>query len=288
MTITINGEVLEQAVIDQELEMLRQRYSEAMSPAEIKDQEARIIADAKENAIERILLAHEARKAFPGVAATDVDREFSALVKKYGGVTTEADIPAEEVTRLKGGIADSMRLDKFFKQICKDVPTPTDEECLAYYEQHKDEMKAPEMVNASHILRQPSRNEDSNIFQAAMMNVRQQALNGADFAKLAIQNSQCSDNGGHLGWFARGSMVEAFENVVFKLEPGQVSDVFETEFGFHIAKVHEKRPEEHLPFEKVKKEIKKVIHDQRKNDEIGRAVDRIREAASIVETADKG
>jgi len=286
MSITINGEILDKALIDQEQTMLRQRYGEHMSPDELTAHEAQIASDAKENAIERLLLAQEARKAIPSITAVEIDREFANLIKQYGNPEMAANMPEAEAIKLKAGIAESIRLDKFFKQICKDVPSPTDEECRAYYEEHREEFKSQEMIHASHILRQPSQGQDFGLFQADMMNIREQAAKDADFARLARQFSSCNDNGGDLGWFPRGTMVESFEKTVFGLEPGQVSDIFQTEFGFHIAKVHEKRESAPIAFEQVKKDIRNAIHDQRKNDRIGIEVDKIRESAQIVETAE--
>lgn len=286
MSITVNGEKVDQALIEQELSVLRQRYGERMSPDELKDHEAQMASDARENAIERLLLAQEARKTIPAISQAEIDRNFSNLIKQYGNEETAANIPADEITRLKTGISDSIKLERLFDQICKDVPAPAEEECRAFYDEHQSDFQSPEMVHASHILRQPSRDDDPGMFHAAMMNIREQAAKGVDFAQLARQNSSCNDNGGDLGWFPRGAMVESFEKVVFTLEPGQVSDVFRTEFGYHVAKLHDKRPAAPLQFEKVKKDIKKTIHDQRKNDEIGRFVDKLRETAQIVDIPD--
>ncbi len=286
MSTTVNGEKLEQSLIDQELSVLRERYGEKMSPEELRNREAQILSDARENAIERLMLAQEARRTIPAVSQAEVDRNFSNLLKQYGNKDSEASLPADEVVKLKNGIADSIKLERLFEKICKDVPSPTEEECRAFYDEHQDDFRSPEMIHASHILRQPSRDEDFGLFHAAMMNIREEAARGADFAQLARQNSSCNDNGGDLGWFPRGAMVESFERVVFALEPGQVSDIFQTEFGYHIAKLHEKRPSAPVPFEKVKKNIKKTIHDQRKNDEIGRFVDKLRETAQIAECTD--
>jgi len=287
MPITVNGELLDKRFIDQELETLTERYSRNMSPQEMTERQAQIASDAKENAIERLILIQEARKAFPAVPPAEIDQEFEKLIKQYGGKTTEADIPKDEARKLKDGLAEGIRLEKYIKKICKDVPAPTEEECLAYFNEHKDEFKSPEMVHASHILRQPQRDENMGLFHAAMQNIREQAIKSPDFAQVARQHSSCNDNGGDLGWFPRGAMVESFENAVFSLEPGQVSNVFQTEFGFHVAKVHEKRPSAAVEFEKVRKDIRKALHEERKNDEIGRIVDRLRESCRIEEAPDK-
>ncbi|MEI6810109.1 MAG: peptidylprolyl isomerase [bacterium] len=287
MSITVNGETVGESVIDQELATLKERYGEQLSPDELSEKAAELASDARENAIERVLLAQEARKSIPEISPVETDRRLLEVMQHYGSKEVPADVPAEEVTKMKSAIADGLRLEKYFALVCKDVPKPTKEDCRAYYDANAETFMSPEMIRASHIVRQPARGEDFGAFTAEMLNIRTQALNGGDFAKLAGQHSQCDDKG-ELGWFPRGSMVEGFEKVVFGMEAGQVSDVFRTEFGYHIAKVHEKRAPGPIPFESILKKIKEVLHEQRKNDEIGRVVDGLRTTANIVETPEKG
>lgn len=287
MSITVNGELVEQALILQEMNTLRQRYGEALNEQQMSEKEKDIATDAKENAIERVLLAQEARKSVPFVMETDVDERFMEVMRQYGATEVPADIPADEVKKMKDAIADGLRLEKYFAQVCKDVAKPTDDECKAYYDGNPELFQSPELVHASHIVRQPARGQDFGEFSAEMLNLRTQAHKGADFSELASRFSQCEDKGGDLGWFPRGSMVESFEKVVFALEPGQVSDVFRTEFGYHIAKVHERRPSGPVPFKTILRKIRELLFEQRKNDAIGLVVDRLRKDSKIVETPDE-
>lgn len=74
--------------------------------------------------------------------------------------------------------------------------------------------------------------------------LRRRAMDGEDFARLALENSQepgSTENGGDLGYFARGRMVPAFEDAVFRLQPGQVAPVTETPFGYHVIKMEDRR-----------------------------------------------
>ena len=101
-------------------------------------------------------------------------------------------------------------------------------------------------VRARHILLQvpgdaPAAARDSA--RRRIEAIRAQAAGGADFAALAQQHSQdgSAQQGGDLGYFGRGRMVPAFEQAAFALEPGQVSQVVETPFGYHVIKVEDKR-----------------------------------------------
>jgi len=82
---------------------------------------------------------------------------------------------------------------------------------------------------------------------------------GEDFRTLADQESDCKGNGGDLGWFTRGVMVEEFDDVVFGVPPGQRSSVFETRFGLHIVQVLEKRPPGIRPLSEVYEEISSFL-----------------------------
>jgi parvulin-like peptidyl-prolyl isomerase len=123
-------------------------------------------------------------------------------------------------------------------------------ELRAYYDQHKDEFFE---VKARHIListRAPAGETpsatppDKEKLRQKALDVLKRARAGEDFTALAKQFSDDTSNkeqGGDLGYFTRGRMVPGFEKAAFALEPGQISDVVETNFGFHIIKVDDRR-----------------------------------------------
>jgi foldase protein PrsA len=104
----------------------------------------------------------------------------------------------------------------------------TDEQLSEYFDEHQDDYATPEQVRASHIL-VDTREEADEILG--------ELNDGADFAGLAKEKSTdtgTASNGGDLGWFSRGDMVEEFEAAAFSLDVGQLSDVVETDYGYHI------------------------------------------------------
>ena len=116
---------------------------------------------------------------------------------------------------------------------------------------------------------------------AELLNVRERLKNGEDFDELASSSSHCDDGGHDLGFFARGQMVPAFEEVAFNTPVGEFSDVFQTEFGYHILIVREHKAASVRPYEEVRYDIESMIYDERKNEAIGAIADELRAGADI-------
>jgi peptidyl-prolyl cis-trans isomerase D len=134
-------------------------------------------------------------------------------------------------------------------------------ELQAQYQAKKDALKTQEQRRASHILIQVAQDADQEALDAAR-NEAQELLDqiraGADFAELAEKHSDdtgSAPQGGDLGFFAKGVMVPEFEASAFALQPGEVSDLVQTQFGFHIIKLIEVKASEVPEFDAVRAEL---------------------------------
>jgi peptidyl-prolyl cis-trans isomerase D len=106
-----------------------------------------------------------------------------------------------------------------------------------------EQYTTPEQVRASHILFKTDGKDDAAV-KAKAEDVLKQAKAGADFAELAKKYSEdesSAKNGGDLDYFSKGRMVPEFDEVAFTLQPGQISDLVKTQFGYHIIKVVDKK-----------------------------------------------
>jgi peptidyl-prolyl cis-trans isomerase C len=149
----------------------------------------------------------------------------------------------------------------------------SEEDSKKFYDQNPDKFTRPESIKASHILLgidQKAGADEKKAAREKAEKLRKELAGGADFAALAKTSSTCpsSQQGGDLGFFGKGQMVPAFETAAFALKPGEISDVVETQFGYHIIKLTEKKSAEKVDF----KEAKPRIEDYLKNQKMGAAV----------------
>lgn len=136
--------------------------------------------------------------------------------------------------------------DAYFEQKVRDsVP---EAEARAIYDERVKSLPSQEEVRARHILVKT---------QEEAKKVADELKGGGDFSELAKKYSQDrgGEGGGDLGYFTRGQMVKSFEDAAFALEKDKISDPVQTEFGWHILKVEDKRDRQPPSFEEVKDQI---------------------------------
>jgi peptidyl-prolyl cis-trans isomerase D len=150
------------------------------------------------------------------------------------------------------------------------LATPSDAQVRAFYDLHlEDRFTDVEQVRARHILvAVPPGGDDAAKAQARAEaeDLLRQVRAGGDFEALAKKHSKdpgSAAKGGDLGFFPRGRMVPAFDAAAFALEPGQVSELVETPYGFHIVKVEEKKPGGSRPLEAVRDQIVQELTGER-------------------------
>ncbi|WP_170369019.1 peptidylprolyl isomerase [Ruegeria arenilitoris] len=146
----------------------------------------------------------------------------------------------------------------------------TDDAIQAAYDAQFAEFQGEDEFNASHIL---VATEDE------AKEIKAQLDDGADFAELAKEKSTgpSGPNGGALGWFGKGQMVPEFEQAVIGLEKGQVSDPVQTQFGWHVVILNDKRKSEAPEFAAVRDELAQSVRQEA----IQAKIDELTQAGSV-------
>ncbi|MFZ5502611.1 MAG: SurA N-terminal domain-containing protein [Pseudomonadota bacterium] len=155
-----------------------------------------------------------------------------------------------------------------------------------YYDGHSSEFGTPEERQAAHILiatRPTDTQAEQDAAQAKAQALLKQIKENPDsFAALAKANSQdpgSAAQGGDLGHFARGMMVKPFEDAVFTLNPGEISGLVKSDFGYHIIKLIAVKPADILPFDEARERIFNQLRQQKAADKFAEMAEKFSNAA---------
>ena len=224
--------------------------------------------------IDNKLIEIEADKEDIKIESEKIEEEYQVYAETYGGEEalqsvlnqsgmTKQDLETEIETYLK------------LEELLKPRIEITDEELKTYFDENKESFNQEKEVQASHILV-----ED----EETAKKVADKLADGEDFAEMAKEYSTdtaSAENGGDLGFFAKGTMVEAFEEKAFAMKVGTISEPVETEHGFHIIKVTDKKEAKEAVFEDHKDEVYEIIMNEKIQSEYGAWLSEMKEEYSI-------
>lgn len=287
---TVNGDPIPLQAVDFELQRLVHFYQQQGVPeAQIRTQLDSLRARALDQAIGTKLLIDETKRLDIAVSGEELDAQFETYVQQFGGdrERLEKAIAAQGMTveAFKRELSQGARINKLIEQICADVPMPTDAEIEAHYEAHKDEYKTEDRVLAQHILVKPNSEEEKPAARAKLEAIRERIVSGKSvFGDEAAEHSDCpsgKSNGGSLGWFGRGMMVKPFEDVAFSLPCGEVSEILETQFGYHIILKSEEE-KGHMPaLDEIRDRIREFLFHAKRGEAVSEHVAALRAKADV-------
>jgi len=284
MALIVNGEKIEDSAIQQEVHRLRPDYERVFADQDIEEREAQLLDWSRENVIEKILINQEAEKNGEKIPPDQVQAALAKLKEQYKEPEQlYKDFNAENDKQIKRDIEKQMRVEQRIGQVCKELPKPSQAAIRKYYEENQEQFKSGERARVSHIVKYVNWQTDEQTAYEAISQAYQELKSGVAFETVVDKHTDCADSGGDLGFVMKGQMVEEFEDVVFNLGAGQVSDIFRTRFGFHIAKVYAREPAAVANLEDVKDRITELLKQQMRSEAIDNFIDGLKSEAEIKE-----
>lgn len=233
--------------------------------------------DALDQLITRRLILQESEQAGITVSDEELDAEVDSIILESFQGSEEAFLSALEYYGIsEESFREDAKLNLLVRQIALEQINPTDEDVRAYFEEHRYLFDQAEEIEARHILVESEEliNEIAALLAA-----------GDDFAALAAVHSldqSNKDNGGNLGFFSRGMMVEEFEEVAFALEVGEISDPVQTSFGYHLIEVLDRKEAEEADFDMVSEQVREALIEDQIAQVINELVQTLYEKSEIV------
>lgn len=283
MPLNINGEIVDPSLIDQEFSSIKSYY-ESLAQVSCCERDEEFLGYAKENVIKRVLLAQEAQRQNLPVRKQEVDAALAQLKEDEGGEAAfyaHTGLSPEGEKLLRKDLAAKIQLDKFLDRVCGDEPEPTEEEIRSYYEEHLEDFMTDEEIRASHIFKSLRKSETRDELYEELREVRRKAVAGEDFGELARMHSDKPEEEVDLGFFKRGDHMDEFETIAFSMEVGEVSPIFSTHWGFHLAKVTGRKPPVPRDFDEIKEALAQIMVQERRQAKVQAFADELKKTAVI-------
>ncbi len=221
--------------------------------------------------IRQELLYQESRKSGVRVGEGEIDKQIDALKKQFLSETEyKTELARRRITEdmLRVRLERDLIFQKYLEKQFADQVKVTDIDMMTYYESRLDLLKQPAQVRVSHILIQVDPKWDKTRKQEArrkLEGIQRKLKQGQDFAALAREQSDGTSrtNGGDLGYVRAGQLGAQFEKVVLDLRPGELSEIIETDNGYHLFKVTDKKAETILSYDSVKEQIRQALQQEK-------------------------
>lgn len=274
----VNGKAITRTAFDSEMERIKQRFQDKTPKSD--DQLDNIRLEVLEILIGGELLYQASTKKGVTVKKDEISAEMKNVLELFPETENFKNTFTEDDIKRK------LAIEKFITQEFADTTVITDEEGKKYYSKNLDDFTKPEQVMASHILVNVpigmSQQDKENALKK-IRGIQKQLADGADFAALAREHSEDSTaaNGGALGYFMRGQMVGEFDRAAFASEKGEVTDIVETEFGYHLIKILDKKPLVVIAYEEIADKLKAYLKQQQVQKKVDTFIKDQRKSANI-------
>jgi peptidyl-prolyl cis-trans isomerase C len=282
----VNGETIKGADLENAVKGLEGRAGGPV-PA---DQRDRVYRGVLDDMIGYKLLVQEAKAQKIAVPDADVEAQVAQIRSQFPSQQQfEQALTAQKMTvqDIRDDARAEMSVEKLVDGAIGSKIAVKPEAVADFYKNNQEKFQQGARVRASHILIQVPQGADAAAKQQAKTKaeaILKDLKAGKDFAAAAKENSQdpgSAPNGGDLGFFEQGQMVPPFEQAAFALTPGQMSEVVETPFGYHIIKVAEKQKARVVPLDEAKPQIEQYLTEQNRHAETELFVNGLKAKAKI-------
>ena len=263
----VNNEVITTQYINEQYESVPEIYRQFITKEMILN-----------DSIKELLLLQEAKKQGISVSAEELSKVIDDAIAQSGLSKEEFEKTLDEQNLTMDFVEDYYKkqliINKLLDKTVLSKIIISSSEIEEYYNNNKNEFITPEQVRARHILVGSADEADE---------ILKQLNNGADFIELAKEKSTCpsASEGGDLGYFSKGDMIAEFEDAAFALDVGEISPVVKTEFGYHIIKLLDKKPETLIELEDAMQDIEEKLKLEKQNTAFDDYLNMLREKADI-------
>lgn len=287
----VNGEIITLSSVEERASIAKQQLAASNSPKEFSEKE--IAEKTLDAIIEEKLQLQEAKKAGLGIDDEAVQLALDDIMQRNNITESQMETMLENEGRsmeqYKEVIRNQILVTKVVQFHMGKMGAVSNRQIREYYQRHQKDYWQPRQPFVRHILfiaEESASPEERQLKKIKTREVLRLIRTGSDFAEMAKEYSEdvSASTGGEIGLLKKGHLVPEFEKAALSLKSGEVSDVVESRYGFHIIKVDSVIPGKTRPIREVKGEIEKVLQVENKQKKFQKWMRELKSHAMIQKT----
>ncbi len=282
----VNSEIITLSSVNERVELLKQKYRGNLQGRSEKE----ILEEALHTIVEEKLQLQEGKKRGLAVDDSAVEAAVTDIEKKNGlqegQLASMLESEGRSMESYKNHIRDQILVSKVVRFELGSRVTVSERNIAKYYHNNQKDFWDPGKARVRHILILTEKGLSTDKKKKKFLQAKeilQEIKRGKDFADAAREYSEdiSASEGGDVGYIEKGKMVPEFENAVYSMKEGEISDIVETAYGYHIIKVAEVLPGRTLPLKDVKNKIQFILSNKKQKSAYEEWMDELKKSAFI-------
>lgn len=277
--LIINQEPVDPSLLEDAFQRIK-TTAEMLADVSCCERDEEFFAQAEEEVIDGILLAQEAEKRHARLDEAQVKAAMEKALREWRENGASWELIEKHHAQIHQETTAALRMENFTKELFADIGQPTEQEVADYYRENQHEFFQAPAVHALHLLRFPDHAHPWSVYRE-MLALRQQVIDGADFATLAREHTEKHNKEIDLDWITMERILHPFEAILFSLGEKEVSPVISHENALHLVYPLEIKPAVLIGLEEKSEEIRQRIILAKKQRILRELAATLRESAVI-------
>jgi peptidyl-prolyl cis-trans isomerase C len=293
----VDGTEITEAMLLHEIDQMAAYMARRIPPAQLAQKERYFFDNALERCIVLSLLTNTAAKEGIRISDAELEEKIQEIKKQFPDEEQfQAALQSQKIDEktFRDRIRTSMIHEKLLDANVKEAELPSDASAEEFYEKNPQFFNVPEKCRASHILltipegvtdEQKQAIKDKLI--ATKKDIEDKKITFEDAARQMSDDKGSAVQGGDLGYFQREQMVKPFADAAFSTPAGQMSDIVESQFGYHLILVADHKETSKISYDEVKDKIKGLLKERNQVDAVNAYFESLKKKAKIEQLVSK-
>ncbi len=278
--LRINDELIDPSLLEDAFARIKSE-AEARLQVSCCERDPEFMQQAEEEVIDSVLIAQEAEQRYPELPEDKIKVRFEKTLREFREHGASWDMLEAQRDQLRDECEANLRMETFLDAILDGKTDYTEDDLRNYYREHERDFRTTAEVRVLHLMKALEKHDDPVLLLEQMKDLREEAMEGADFEEIARRETEKESSEIDLGWITFDRPSNPIESIMFTMRQDEISPVIAYEHAYHLLKIAEIKPATVKPFEELREDIVQLVAFERRRKALREFAAGLREDAKV-------